>query len=89
MTDQAFPEASESTAALILGVLTFPMPVLGPFAWFFGHREVSAIDAGRRDPVGRREANFGRIVGMVATIMAAAVLAFVVFALLLALIAYS
>ena len=86
MADQTFPESSASGAALILGVLTFPIPLLGPFAWFVGHREVKAIDAGRRDPEGRREANFGRIVGMIATILAAAVLAFLVFALVLALI---
>ena len=86
MTDETSPESSASGAALVLGVLTFPMPFLGPFAWFIGHREVKAIDAGRRDPAGRREANFGRIVGMVATILAVAVVAFVAFALILALI---
>lgn len=45
-----YPEESEATTALVLGVLSLFVPLLAPFAWYYGAREVNAIDANRRDP---------------------------------------
>jgi hypothetical protein len=69
-TPQQYPEASESTTALVLGILGIIVcGVLGPFAWYIGNKEVKAIDEGRRDPTNRGTANAGRILGIVGTIL--------------------
>lgn len=64
----AYPETSQATLALILGILGIVMCGLAaPFAWWLGKSEVDAIDAGRRPPEGRSNANAGKILGMVGT----------------------
>ena len=71
-SQQQYPEASESTTALVLGILGIVLcGVLGPFAWFIGSKEVKAIDEGRRDPTNRGTANAGRIMGIVGTVLLA------------------
>ena len=68
-TPQQYPEASESTTALVLGILGIVVcGILGPFAWYIGGREVKAIDEGRRDPTNRGSANAGKILGIVGTV---------------------
>jgi ABC-type Fe3+ transport system permease subunit len=79
MTEETY-ENSEAILALILGLLALVVPVLAPFAWFYGHREVDAIDRGDRDPAHRSQANFGRIVGMVISLISALFLTFAIFA---------
>ena len=66
---QQYPENSESTTALVLGILGIVVcGILGPFAWCIGNREVRAIDEGRRDPTNRGSANAGKILGIVGTV---------------------
>jgi hypothetical protein len=66
---QQYPEGSESTTALVLGILGVVVcGILGPFAWYIGNREVKAIDEGRRDPTNRGSANAGKILGIVGTV---------------------
>jgi hypothetical protein len=66
---QQYPERSESTTALVLGILGIVVcGILGPFAWSIGSREVRAIDEGRRDPANRGSANAGKILGIVGTV---------------------
>ncbi len=66
---QHYPEGSESTTALVLGILGIVVcGILGPFAWYIGNREVRAIDEGRRDPTNRGSANAGKILGIVGTV---------------------
>ena len=41
---------------------------LAPVAWVIGNRELAAIDDGRRDPRGRRDARIGQVLGVCGTI---------------------
>jgi hypothetical protein len=51
----------------IIGLLCCgPLSVV---AWVIGQNELTAIDAGRRDPSQRGTANAGRILGIVGTIL--------------------
>ena len=70
MTQQpGYPEASQATTALVLGILGIVIcGVLAPFAWSIGNKEVQAIDAGRRDPTNRGSANAGKILGIIGTV---------------------
>lgn len=43
--------------------------ILSPFAWVMGHREMQAIDAGRRPPENRGTANAAKILGIVGTVL--------------------
>ena len=87
-SQQQYPEASESTAALVLGILGIVLcGVLGPFAWFIGNKEVKAIDEGRRDPTNRGTANAGRIMGIVGTVLLGLGIVVGIFALLFVVIA--
>jgi len=68
MTDQQYPEQSQATTALVLGILGVVLcGLLGPFAWRIGGKELKAIDAGRRPPENRSQAQAGRILGIVET----------------------
>lgn len=63
-----YTEASQATAALVLGILGFVCCFLcAPFAWWIGAAEVSAIDAGRRPPQNRGVGNAGKILGIIGT----------------------
>jgi uncharacterized membrane protein YjgN (DUF898 family) len=70
MTDQYYPEDSQSTTILVLGILSLVLcQVLGPFAWVMGNKEIAAIDAGRRPPESRGTAQAGRILGIISTVL--------------------
>ncbi|HEY5890697.1 MAG TPA: DUF4190 domain-containing protein [Acidimicrobiia bacterium] len=70
-TDAAYPEESQATTILVIGILSlvcscFP---LGIAAWIMGNKEIAAIDAGMRNPQNRQTANAGRIIGIIATVL--------------------
>lgn len=70
MSQAPYPEASQATTALVLGILGLVVcGILGPFAWSIGNKELQAIDAGRRPPENRGTANAGRILGIVSTVL--------------------
>lgn len=63
---QAYPEASQSTTILVLGILSIVCcGALGIAAWVMGNSEIQAIDEGRRPPHNRSTANIGKVLGMV------------------------
>lgn len=67
---EGYPEASQATTALVLGILGIVLcQVLAPFAWVMGHREMQAIDGGRRSPENRGTANAAKILGIVGTVL--------------------
>jgi uncharacterized membrane protein YjgN (DUF898 family) len=84
MTTQQYPESSQATTALVLGILGIVVcGILAPFAWSIGNTEIRAIDAGRRDPANRGTASAGRILGIIGTVLLIlGVLALVAFILL-------
>ncbi|MEX1038967.1 MAG: DUF4190 domain-containing protein [Acidimicrobiia bacterium] len=62
----AYPEQSQATTILVLGILGLICCVpFGIAAWVMGNRELEAIDSGRRNPENRGSANAGRIMGIV------------------------
>lgn len=77
--NEMYPEASQATLALVLGILSLVLcQPLGPFAWWVGRQEMAAIDAGRRPPENRSTANTGRILGIVGTVLLALAVLFLV-----------
>jgi hypothetical protein len=66
----AYPESSQATLALVLGIVGLFVTIAAPFAWYFGAKEKNAIDAGRRDPANRGQALAGWILGVVVTVLA-------------------
>lgn len=73
---QHYPEGSESQTALWLGIVGLVggllcgfLILLSPAAWIVGQKEITAIDAGRRDPTNRGQANAGRIMGIIGTVL--------------------
>ncbi len=70
MSEQMYPEKSQATTALVLGILGIVVcGILAPFAWNMGQTEVRAIDEGRRPPENRSTANAGRILGIIGTVL--------------------
>jgi len=70
MTQSPYPEQSQATTALVLGILGIVIcQILAPFAWSMGNKEMQAIDAGRRPPENRGTANAARILGIVGTVL--------------------
>ncbi|HLF43684.1 MAG TPA: DUF4190 domain-containing protein [Acidimicrobiia bacterium] len=70
MTERPYPEASQATTALVLGILGIVLcPALGPFAWSMGNKEMQAIDAGSRPPENRGTANAAKILGIIGTVL--------------------
>lgn len=66
----AYPEQSQATTILVLGILgIICCGPLGIAAWIMGNNELEAIDSGRRNPEGRSTANAGRIMGIIATVL--------------------
>lgn len=66
----AYPEQSQSTTILVLGILgIICCGPLGIAAWIMGNNELEAIDSGRRNPEGRSTANAGRIMGIIASVL--------------------
>lgn len=71
------PDHPQSTTVLILGILGLALcQVLGPFAWVMGNRVVREIDAAGGRVGGREQANIGRILGIVSSVLLIAVVAF-------------
>ncbi len=69
-TAAAYPEQSQATTILVLGILGLVCCApLGIAAWVMGNRELQAIDAGMRNPENRGTANAGRIIGIIATVL--------------------
>lgn len=68
--DQAgYPEASQATTAMVLGILGIFVTILGPVAWWIAQRELEAIDSGRRPPENRGTAKAARVLGIVGTVL--------------------
>ena len=85
MTDQYYPQDSQATTILVLGILSLILcQFLGPFAWVMGNKEIAAIDAGERPPENRSTAQTGRILGIISTVLLiiGVVFAFVMLAIL-------
>ncbi|MDH4169857.1 MAG: hypothetical protein OEW42_09735 [Acidimicrobiia bacterium] len=71
-----YPESSQATLAMVLGIVSLAgglscgIPILvAPVAWIIGQQEITAIDAQRRDPTKRGQANAGRVMGIIGTIL--------------------
>lgn len=78
----AYPEASQATTILVLGIIGLILcQLLGPVAWVMGNNELKAIDAGRRPPENRGNANAGRILGIIATVLLGLGIVFLILAL--------
>ena len=81
MDAHVYPERSQATTALVLGIVGMFFIIVAPFAWKFGHDELKAIDEGRRPPEGHGQATAGRILGIIGTVLLVfglVVLAFVI-----------
>jgi hypothetical protein len=75
----AYPEASQATTVLVLGIIAIVVcQLLGPVAWVMGNNELAAIDSGRRPPENRGTANAGRILGIISTVLLAVGIIFVI-----------
>jgi hypothetical protein len=75
----AYPEASQATTVLVLGIIAMVLcQLLGPVAWVMGNNELAAIDSGRRPPENRGTANAGRILGIISTVLLAVGIIFVI-----------
>lgn len=65
----SYPEASQATTVLVLGIVGIIFPIVAPVAWIMGRQELAAIAAGRRDPANESTANTGKILGIVGTVL--------------------
>jgi len=65
----AYPESSQATTVLVLGIVGIIFNIVAPVAWILGNQERRAIDEGRRDPVNAGTANIGRILGIIGTVL--------------------
>jgi hypothetical protein len=65
----AYPESSQATTVLVLGILSIFFQILGPVAWIMGNNELAAIDSGRRSPENRSAAQTGKILGIIGTVL--------------------
>jgi uncharacterized membrane protein YjgN (DUF898 family) len=73
------PNHPQATTVLVLGILSLVVcGIIGPFAWTMGNRVVSEIDASGGALGGRTEANVGRILGIVASVLLIGMLLLVV-----------
>lgn len=68
-TDHGYPEESQATMALVLGILGVMTTVLAPIAWIIANREIEGIQAGRRSPEGMQLASTARILGIVGSVL--------------------
>ncbi len=68
-SDHGYPEESQATTALVLGILGVMTTILAPIAWFIANREIEAIHSGRRSPEGLQLASTARILGIVGTVL--------------------
>lgn len=73
------PKHPQATTAMVLGILGLVLcGILAPFAWNIGARAVREIDANPYGYSGRSEANAGKIMGIIGTVLIGISLAFVV-----------
>jgi uncharacterized membrane protein YjgN (DUF898 family) len=64
------PNHPQATTTLVLGILGLVVcGLIGPFAWSMGNRVVREIDASGGRWGGRTEANVGRVLGIVSTVL--------------------
>jgi uncharacterized membrane protein YjgN (DUF898 family) len=78
------PNHPQATTALVLGILGLVVcGVIAPFAWSIGRDAVQEIDASGGQWGGRSEANAGRLLGMIGTILLLAGLAMLILFFLL------
>ncbi len=77
----AYPEASQATTALVLGILgIICCQFLGIAAWIMGNNELAAIREGRRNPTNEGTATAARILGIISVVLLAlGVIAMVLF----------
>lgn len=78
------PKHSSATTALVLGIVSLGVGMmcgvgflLAPFAWWVGAKAVREIDASQGQLSGRSEANAGKIMGIIGTVLLALGLLFV------------
>lgn len=77
-----YPEQSQATTILVLGILSIVCcGLLGIAAWIMGNNELKAIDEGRRPPENRGNANAGRICGIVGVALSAIGIIFAILAI--------
>lgn len=63
--DRGFPEPSQATTALALGVIGLVVQILAPFAMLVATREIAGIESVRRDPDGLQTAQTARVLGII------------------------
>ena len=72
------PKHPQATTALVLGILGLVLcGLIGPFAWVIGSKAVKEIDANPTAFSGRSEANAGKIMGIVGTVLLGLMIAFI------------
>lgn len=85
---QYSPDHPRATTVLVLGVLSVVLcQVLGPFAWVIGKRTVSEIDASQGRYGGRGSAQAGYILGVVGSVLLGLAVLYLVFMILLLVVA--
>lgn len=69
------PKHPSAVTALVLGIISVAGvvlcigPLIAPFAWYLGHKAVSEIDQNPGVYSGRGEANAGKVLGIVGTVL--------------------
>jgi len=72
--------SSQATTALVVGIVSFVCcNIAGPIAWWLGKKELDAIKAGQSPQAGQGLAMAGMILGIVATILMALGILWVIF----------
>jgi Mn2+/Fe2+ NRAMP family transporter len=81
------PKHPHATTALVLGILGIAAcGIVAPFAWVIGGRAVREIDASPETYGGRSEANAGRIMGIIGSVLLALAVVGIVLLVVLALV---
>ncbi len=76
----SYREPSQATTALVLSILGLVVcGILGPFGWSMAQKELDGIDAGRRDPNNRGQAQAAKVIGIIVTVLMLLVLLLVFF----------
>ncbi|MFO7299294.1 MAG: hypothetical protein DIU67_003765 [Actinomycetes bacterium] len=66
-TEHRYPEESQASNALVLGVVGILIQIVAPFALWMAMKELQAIEEGRRDPEGASTARTARVLGIIGT----------------------
>lgn len=73
----AFPQRSQATTSLVLGILGMACcGILAPIAWYISNQELRNIREGRVAPTNEGMAKAGQILGIVGTVLLAIGLVF-------------